>query len=248
MVTLVVNNADFSGAPISGYSPPVPGATLAAFVGDPDAGVYTKNFGSGADLVLAASVPQYTGDGFRSFTHVDYLISDAFYTPASTLMAVMRRSGNTDWQLGLSSERDSGGAGNRRGLTLRTQASTKLVSVSASGNAGAGRMSFLSVADVHVPRCLIGTAEAAGTGTSVQIYDLTENRSGVPEAGSDASTRPAADEASNPFRVGANYVGTPVGVDIAFVAAWPFVLTGAQRSLMHESVRRRMQNAYGVTV
>lgn len=247
MVTLVVKGADFSGAPLAGYSPPVPGASVAAFVGDADEGIATRNFGSGADLVLAAAMPQYEGSGFRAFSNVNHMITDATYTSETTLMAVLRGQ-PTEWFAPLSNERALTGS-DRRGLTLRQKKLEERVGINASGDSGLQRDSYIDGLDLTIPRCLIGTAGPSGTGgTKTQIYDMTAGLAGPEVAGTSPTTRPTPDEASFPFLVSANYLTTAVQGDIAFVAIWPFSLSGAQRQMMYESVKRRMQNAYGVTI
>lgn len=239
MTTIIVKNADFSGAPLAGYVPPVPGATLAAFVGDPDPDIALRNFGSGADLVLAASMPQDAGGGFRTFSSTNHMISDAHYASETTLMAVMKGQ-PTEWMAALSSERTLSGS-NRRGLTLRMKKAESRVTIAAAGDSGVQRESDLVVPSLTIPRCAIGTAAPSGTGgTQVQIHDMTLGQSGPVVTGTAPSTRPTADEASWPFLIGANYVGTAIQGDIAFVAVWPFALSSAQRALMYQSVKKRM--------
>lgn len=250
MTTIIVKGADYSAGPIVGYVPPVPGALLASWVGDTDPEVALRNFGSEADLTLAAAMPiPGVTPGFRRVSSVNYLQTDIIRTESMTFVAVGIATSGGDWKLMISGERDAVSPGTgRRSLTLRMQGSTNNRTMVASGTSSTN--DTLSSIDVRAaPRCLIGTAEpGSGAGASVWLHDMTENQSGTKTNSTQATTLPDEHDVHYPFRIGANYVDTSSSCELAFVGIWPFVMSDTQRTLIYNSVKKRLDTRYGVTI
>lgn len=242
MTTILVRNADFSGAPLYGYRPPVDGASLCAFVGDERA--YLRNFGSGDDLAIGAGNPQPVDAAFRRFSAGDYLVSPSYRTEATTLIVVARKVGTSGFANPMSAERNADDGG-RRGIALNLDNANSRMTATVYGTSGGANTTLTSyvTADTNPGFYAATYRPDSSSGTRTTAYRLTEAvGTGANSLSTNATMEPTDDEDEFPFVIGATHRSfSSQEVDIGFVAAYPRVLTTAELALIHASVAKRFE-------
>lgn len=252
MTKIIVKGADFSGGKIASYTPPVAGSSLCAFVGDADESTWLRNFGSGKDLVIGAGKPYSVDAAFRRFGASNFLQSDAFRTPAITMLSVYRSiTPVANYSAILSSERDYTDNG-RRGCALNrinTQDSPYAAAFGTNAGGTAYQALTSNLAASTSPAFAVGQLEDQTTGVRVQALRKTAPAQTGPNLSPGLATmKTMADEANYPLRVGHTYrsfQGTEI--DIGFVAVYPRILTEVEIEAVYQSVKRRFA-ALGVAV
>lgn len=250
MTTIIVKNADFSGGRIAGYTPPVAGATTMAFVGDSDDATSTRNFGSGGAITKVGQ-PASIDAAFRRFVDTTaFFNTPSIYTPNMTILGVYRTiTPLTGFGVIASSERNNADGG-RRGAGLLRSNTVETVGMNTYGtNAGATYSNGANTTADTSPAFVAGQVIPSGSATQSKIWRRTAAQQAVVgSVSAQPTTVPAADEAANPLRIGANYRGIALGsIDLAFVAIFPRALTLTEIDLMYVSVKKRM-TALGITI
>lgn len=252
MTTIIVKNRDFSAGNFVHYVPPVDGAEVFSFVGGND-NLFVKNFGSLNDLDVGAGAgtPVVVDDVYRRFNQVNWLVTPATRSTATTILAVHRDVAPIAAHGILIGNDRQHADGGRRGMVLSRSSTDKSVLGWVNGTSGGtnvGPASTLAIIPGDAAFTAAIVKPTATTGAQLKVAMLSNPQQfKAYVANTEATIAPAADEAAFPFRVGRHYRAAGGDIDIGFVAVYPRELTDVELQKIYASVKKRFA-AFGVAI